>query len=285
MSDVDKQPAEKQVASAQSSPESIVLLENVSFAWQPGEAPVLQIPTFTIARGERMFLQGASGSGKTTLLSLIAAVLTPQTGRIVVDDIDLSTLKKGRRDQFRVDRIGLVFQQFNLLPFLSVTENIQLPCRFSARRRKRARQGGLTLMEESDRLLQAMHLSPSEVNNKTATRLSVGQQQRVAVARALIGQPPLIIADEPTSALDNDTRHAFLDLLFAEVEAAGSTLLFVSHDASLAGAFDRRFDLREINHNNIHRDNTESTYESSARTHAELTREQTADLKVQGQPL
>ena len=100
--------------------------------------------------------------------------------------------------------------------------------------------------DETDRLLQAMRL-PADVQTKSATQLSVGQQQRVAVARALIGQPSLIIADEPTSALDSETRQAFLDLLFAEVKSSGSTLLFVSHDASLAASFDRHLDLRTIN--------------------------------------
>ena len=227
--------------------ESIVDLDRISFTWPGSTAPVLSIEEFRIDRGERLFLQGPSGSGKTTLLSLIAAVLTPEAGKIIVDDIALDTLKGGQRDQFRVDRIGLVFQQFNLLPFLSVRDNIQLPCRFSRQRRDKASQGGLALNEETDRLLRAMHLSPAEVQDKPVTSLSVGQQQRVAVARALIGRPPLIIADEPTSALDSDTRRAFLELLFAEAEAAKSTLLFVSHDASLADAFNRRIDLREIN--------------------------------------
>ena len=181
------------------------------------------------------------------MLSLIAAVLVPQSGNIIVDEIELNTLRGGQRDQFRVDRIGLVFQQFNLLPFLSVRDNIQLPCRFSKTRRARAGHSGSTLAEETDRLLRAMNLSPAEVENKTVNELSVGQQQRVAVARALIGRPPLIIADEPTSALDSDTRQAFLDLLFAEANAAGCSLLFVSHDASLRSNFDRSIDLREIN--------------------------------------
>lgn len=227
--------------------DNCVLIENLHFAWQADADPVLSIPQFNIGVGERVFLQGPSGCGKTTLLSLIAAVLSPQSGSIVIDGVSLDTLHRGQRDQFRVDRIGLVFQQFNLLPFLSVAENIQLPCRFSKRRRVQARSAGLSLNAETDRLLSAMNLLPDAIKNQPATQLSVGQQQRVAVARALIGQPPLIIADEPTSALDSDTRRAFLDLLFTEVDAAGATLLFVSHDASLADVFDRRLDLRDIN--------------------------------------
>lgn len=226
---------------------NIVQLTDVRFAWPGDTTPVLSIPEFSIERGERVFLRGPSGSGKTTLLSLVAAVLSAQAGSIVVDGTDLDTLRGGQRDQFRVDHIGLVFQQFNLLPFLSVGDNVQLPCRFSKTRRSQATREGLTLNEEVNRLLLAMQLSPSDVNDKQVNSLSVGQQQRVAVARALIGRPQLIIADEPTSALDSDTRQAFLDLLFAEVKAAGCTLLFVSHDTSLATVFDRCVDLREIN--------------------------------------
>jgi len=227
--------------------QQIVRLDDVRFSWPGDSQPVLSIREFGINRGEHVFLKGPSGSGKTTLLSLIAAVLAPQTGNIIVDGVALNTLRGGSRDQFRVDRIGLVFQQFNLLPFLSVHDNIRLPCRFSKVRRDRACRDGNSLTDEADRLLRAMRLTPSEIKNKPVSNLSVGQQQRVAVARALIGRPSLIIADEPTSALDSDTRQAFLELLFAEVEAAGCTLLFVSHDAALANAFSRRLDLREIN--------------------------------------
>lgn len=224
----------------------ILQLDNVEFAWPGSPQPVLAINEFSINRGERVFLQGPSGSGKTTLLSLIAAVLTPQSGKIWVDNVALSDLRGGQKDQFRVDRIGLVFQQFNLLPFLSVRDNIQLPCRFSKRRRQQACLSG-DLNLETDRLLHAMHLLPGEVIDKPVSELSVGQQQRVAVARALIGRPPLIIADEPTSALDFETRQAFIELLFVEADAAGCSVLFVSHDASLAHLFDRSIDLRQIN--------------------------------------
>lgn len=226
---------------------SIVELDNVQFTWPGASRPVLDIENFGISQGECVFLQGPSGSGKTTLLSLIAAVLVPQSGSIHVDGVPLNSLSGGQRDQFRVDRIGLVFQQFNLIPFLSVIDNIQLPCKFSKQRREQAQSNGASLEQESKRLLEAMQLPVEQIKDRTVTELSVGQQQRVAVARALIGRPPLIIADEPTSALDSDTRQAFLDLLFAEVNAAGSSLLFVSHDAFLAKSFDRRIDLRDLN--------------------------------------
>ena len=226
---------------------AIVQMKNVEFAWSVNAKPVLSIEDFSIPRGEHVFLRGPSGSGKTTLLSLIAAVLSPQRGEIIIDDQPLDSLRRTKRDQFRVDRIGLVFQQFNLLPFLSVADNIQLSCRFSSDRKMRACNDGQTLDQETDRLLKAMRLSPDEIRHRITSQLSVGQQQRVAVARALIGQPPLVIADEPTSSLDSDSRQAFLDLLFSEVDSAGSTLLFVSHDSTLANSFDRCVDLHEIN--------------------------------------
>jgi len=199
----------------------IVELNDVSFSWAGDTRPVLTIDDFSLQRGERLFLRGPSGSGKTTLLSLIAAVLSPQAGSILVDGIPLDSLEGGKRDQFRVDHIGLVFQQFNLLPFLSVEENVLLPCKFSKRRRRQVTSSGHSLSAEADRLLSAMKLNPDDVR--------------------------LIIADEPTSALDEDTRHAFIKLLFAEVTAAECSLLFVSHDASLAEHFDRAVDLRELN--------------------------------------
>ena len=225
----------------------IVKMTDVRFAWKTQSDPVLMIKDFEISRGEHIFLHGPSGSGKTTLLSLIAAVLESQSGSVVIDDVNLDDLKGGQRDQFRVDRMGLIFQQFNLLPFLSVAENVQLSCRFSSSRQARACEAGLTLDQETDRLLKAMRLEPSAIRHRATSELSVGQQQRVAVARALVGRPSLVIADEPTSSLDSDARQAFVDLLFSEIESAGSTLLFVSHDNSLAKSFSRSVDLREIN--------------------------------------
>lgn len=227
--------------------QAIVQLTDLVFAWNKQAKPVINIPDFRIARGEHLFLQGPSGSGKTTLLSLIAAVLSPQSGSVVIDNVALDSLRRTQKDQFRVDHIGLVFQQFNLLPFMSVADNVQLSCRFSKTRKARAGGSKRALDQETDRLLQAMKLDPQEVRHRDTSELSVGQQQRVAVARALIGRPPLIIADEPTSSLDSDSRQAFLELLFSETKAAGSSLLFVSHDANLASAFDRHVDLRSIN--------------------------------------
>lgn len=222
-------------------------LQDVQFTWPGAALPVIDIPQLQIEQGERVFVRGASGSGKTTLLSLIAAILKPQRGSIVVNAIDITAKDAPQADQFRADHIGLVFQQFNLLPFLSVTENVQLPCKFSPTRRKQAVLSGGSTAKEAERLLDAMQLPKNVYSNASTMRLSVGQQQRVAVARALIGSPKLVIADEPTSALDTDARDAFLKLLFNEVEQSSATLLFVSHDSALATMFDRNIDLRSLN--------------------------------------
>lgn len=146
------------------------------------------------------------------------------------------------RDRFRANHLGVIFQQFNLLPWLDVRANVALPCRFS---RERARRAG-DVDQAVSSLLEAIDLEPA-LWNRRADELSVGQQQRVAAARALIGKPGLILADEPTSALDSDRRQAFLGLLFAQARAAGSAILFVSHDRELANRFDRQLSLPEIN--------------------------------------
>ena len=226
--------------------QTLIELSELGFAW-PGQPELLDIPAFTLNKGETLFLKGPSGSGKTTLLGLLGGVQKPGRGRIHLLDQELSALPASARDRFRVDHIGYIFQQFNLLPFLSVQENIELPCHFSVTRAKRAAQRFGSVQEACKALLNHLGLSQSELLQRKAGELSIGQQQRVAAARALIGQPELVIADEPTSALDADTREAFIKLLFSECRSAGSSLLFVSHDQSLAGLFDRNVSLAELN--------------------------------------
>lgn len=220
-------------------------LNELGFAW-PNQAELLDIPKFELARNQSLFLKGPSGSGKTTLLGLIGGVQKAQRGTVRLLGSDLATLSSGARDRHRVDHTGYIFQQFNLLPFLSVAENVSLPCRFSTLRAERARQRHGSVAQATASLL--VHLGLSEaLFERRAEALSIGQQQRVAAARALIGQPELVIADEPTSALDADSREAFLQLLFAECREAGSSLLFVSHDQSLAPLFDRSLSLSDLN--------------------------------------
>ncbi|GAB6041002.1 ABC transporter ATP-binding protein [Endothiovibrio diazotrophicus] len=229
------------------STEPLIALHDLSFRWRPHHPPVLEIERFTVGRGERLFLHGPSGSGKSTLLSLLGGVATPQRGRVEVLGEPLSALRGARRDRFRADHIGFVFQLFNLLPYLSTVDNVTLPCRFSQRRREKVLQRAATLESEARRLLEHLDLADPQTLARPVTELSVGQQQRVAVARALIGAPEIVIADEPTSALDWDRREAFLRLLEGECAERGITLLFVSHDPSLKPLFDRTVELTAIN--------------------------------------
>jgi putative ABC transport system ATP-binding protein len=225
---------------------AVVALEGLRFRWRRGAPPCLEIASFSVDAGERVFLHGASGSGKSTLLSLIGGVLSPERGRIEVRGVELGALSQAARDRHRADHMGVIFQMFNLIPYLSARDNILLPCRFSARRRARISEAGTTPRAEADRLAAHLDLAPEDLA-RPAAELSVGQQQRVAAARALIGQPELLIADEPTSALDAGRQRGFLDLLLGESAAAGTAVLFVSHDTRLAGAFDRTVALAEIN--------------------------------------
>ena len=216
-------------------------LDDVRFRWSGRTSFRLCVPTFRLEPGERVLLLGESGSGKSTLLSLICGVVTADSGRVAVEGVDLSTMRPAVRDRFRAERIGVIFQQFNLLPYARVSDNILLPLSFAPERRRRAGNAGA----EAARLCAALGL-PDDVLAVPAGRLSVGQQQRVAVARALIGRPPLIVADEPTSALDAATQDGFLGLLFGQTAEAGSSLLMVSHDERLGARFDRVVRLEDI---------------------------------------
>lgn len=218
---------------------------DLHFAW-PGQADCLIIGNAAVNLKKQVFLHGPSGCGKSTLLALLGGILLPNAGTLEVLGTNPALLSGRERDRFRVDRIGFIFQQFNLIPYLDVVSNVLLPCRFSARRAARAAARDGSAEASAASILATMGLS-GDVLRRPAGRLSVGQQQRVAAARALIGQPELIIADEPTSALDADRQQDFLDLLQAECRAGESTLIFVSHDQRLAARFDERISLPEIN--------------------------------------
>lgn len=225
----------------------VIDVKGLEFRWQPGAPRVLAIEDLTVAPGERLFIKGPSGSGKSTLLNLISGVTTAAVGSVRVMDQALEQLASAKRDHFRADHIGYIFQMFNLIPYLSVVENVTLPCRFSASRRAKALSRGKGLDAEAHRLLQHLDMDHPDLHQRAVTTLSVGQQQRVAAARALMGSPELLIADEPTSSLDTDRRESFIRLLFEECRASGATLVFVSHDASLEHLFDRTVDLAAVN--------------------------------------
>lgn len=225
----------------------VIQLQDLSFRWTVAGPDTLNIPSLEVAAGEQLFIGGPSGSGKTTLLGLLAGINVPTQGRARILGQTLETLSSSRRDRFRADHIGYLFQQFNLIPYLSVIDNVLLPCHFSQRRADQARVQSGSLEQEAQRLLTHLDMGSADLLNRSVTALSVGQQQRVAAARALIGSPELIIADEPTSSLDAQRRKAFIELLFRESAAMNSTLVFVSHDTSLSPLFHRRLDLAELN--------------------------------------
>ncbi|MBU0784887.1 MAG: ABC transporter ATP-binding protein [Gammaproteobacteria bacterium] len=198
----------------------------------------LRMSGFCMKAGDTVFLEGDSGSGKSTLLNLMAGVLTPQTGHVALMGKNLNTLSPGQCDALRVNHVGFLFQQFNLLSYLSVLDNVTLPCKFSKRRKHNAVQAAGSVEQAAVQLLNALGMG--NCLQQSVSTLSVGQQQRVAAARALIGKPDLIIADEPTSALDAGHQARFVELLLAQAAQQNTAVLLVSHDPELARYCARR---------------------------------------------
>ncbi|MDZ7857029.1 ABC transporter ATP-binding protein [Sphaerotilus sp.] len=224
----------------------LLRVRDLRYRWPGSVRDQLDIAAFDVMPGEALFLRGPSGCGKSTLLSLLAGVLVADHGTVSLLGQDWRTLSASRRDRQRADHVGYIFQQFNLLPYLSVRDNVLLPSRFSALRAARSREAAGSPGAEAERLLDALQLDRS-LWGRRAAELSVGQQQRVATARALLGRPELVIADEPTSALDEALRDRYLALLLDACAEAGSALVLVSHDARLAAQFSRQVDLPQLN--------------------------------------
>jgi ABC-type lipoprotein export system ATPase subunit len=199
----------------------------------------LTVPCFNVSQGERVAIVGPSGSGKTTLLHLIAGILTPRRGTIRVGDQAVSTLSDGRRRAFRVARIGLVFQSFELVSYLDVLQNILLPYRLNA---------ALRLTPDVPRRAAqlAAETGLAERLRSFPQRLSQGEKQRVAICRALLPEPPLLLADEPTGNLDPTAKQQVVDLLFGQLDRTGCTLLMVTHDMEIAGRFPRVVNCRDF---------------------------------------
>jgi putative ABC transport system ATP-binding protein len=218
-------------------------IQDIKFKYPNSTKLVLDVKEFALAEGERVFLYGPSGCGKTTLLETLAGVLVPQQGILKICNTDTSSLNSSQRDRFRAAHIGYIFQSFNLIPYLNVLENITLPLYLSTERRKNISKD----REKEETLFLCTELGIDTLINQSVNELSVGQQQRVAAARALLGQPELILADEPTSSLDYDHREKFIQLLFSLCKKSNISMLFVSHDRSLQGLFDRSLSLVEIN--------------------------------------
>ena len=220
-------------------PDPVIVLENVrkSFAMPGGErVDILDVPGFVLAAGEQAALEGSSGSGKSALLHVISGIMRPDSGTVIVAGTDITRLSEGSRDRLRADALGLVFQQFNLLPGFTALENVLVAMSFASGRPDRAR--GTKLLEAVG-LGHRLHHKPAE--------LSMGQQQRVAVARALANRPKVILADEPTASVDAANQQQVVDLLTNTCREHGVALLVVTHEPEVARQFPRRLKLEDFN--------------------------------------
>lgn len=221
----------------------MIKIENLKFKYPNSKQDILNIPNFSLKKSEKVFLFGPSGCGKTTFLEVLAGINSPYSGTLIINDQDLTKMTTTERDHFRANHMGYIFQSFNLIPYLNVEANITLPLYLSPQKRKFVPQ------ETEKKTVQEIckFLGIEKYINRSVTELSVGQQQRVAAARAILGQPNLILADEPTSSLDFDHREKFIKLLFTLCEQQRTAVLFVSHDRSLEKLFDRSLSLQDIN--------------------------------------
>ncbi|MCY4380250.1 MAG: ABC transporter ATP-binding protein [Proteobacteria bacterium] len=227
----------------------LIQMKDVMFSWKPSrwwlsreqqQTWQIHIPEFCCHSGDRIFLYGPSGSGKSTFLSLLSGILLADSGQVTVDGHDLSRLTPQKRDLLRADLMGIVFQQFNLLGYLSVIDNVRLGVYFSMVRKQR-------IMAHSDHTAESLlnALGITDIH-KMARALSVGQQQRVALARSLLGSPKIILADEPTSALDEELKDDFMKILLEQCDKQGASLIFVSHNHSLAQYFEKKIALKDL---------------------------------------
>ena len=221
-----------------------VEISSLEFKWSNSDNWSLKVDNLSINTGEKVFLYGPSGSGKTTLLDLLTGIHSQSKGSIKILDKELSEFSAKQRDQFRADHLGFIFQQFNLLPYLNVLDNVLISCNFSKVRYQNAIRSG-SVKQTAENLLTSLGIN-TDLHNKQASKISVGQQQRVAIARALLGRPEIIIADEPTSSLDKDARDTFIELLLNQVDKAKSTIIFVSHDKELSAYFDKSISINEL---------------------------------------
>jgi putative ABC transport system ATP-binding protein len=217
-------------------------IKNLLFKWNKKDRFSLKIKKLSIERNKKVIMFGESGSGKSTLLNLISGILSPVSGTIIIKDTITNNLSSNKKDSFRANNIGVIFQQFNILDYISPINNIMLPCFFTKFRKKNKN----FFYNRAFNLASKLDLEKNILLQKNSSQLSVGQKQRVAIIRAVINKPFLIVADEPTSALDNRNKENFLNLLVNICEAEKITLLMVSHDTSLKKYFDSNITLERI---------------------------------------
>jgi putative ABC transport system ATP-binding protein len=216
----------------------MISIQDLKFHYRAGEFR-LRIPEFSVAKSEKVAVIGPSGSGKTTLLNLIAGIITPINGSISVEKVKVSELTDAERRDFRITSIGFVFQDFELLDYLNVMDNILHPYRITDALLldKDVRARAETLAEE---------MSIDDKLKRNSNDLSQGEKQRAAICRALLPQPKLILSDEATGNLDPDNKTIILDLLFRAVDEHDATLLAVTHDYELLKRFDRIIDFKNF---------------------------------------
>lgn len=224
--------------------EAAIEISELNYQWPGSDSTLLNIPELRVKKGERIFIQGQSGSGKSTLLSLLTGILEFSKGSISILNTKLESLSPSQKDLFRAEHIGYIFQQFNLIPFLNSVDNVLLALNFSQSKAKKVSD---KKQKAYDLLLQMGIIKADHY--KAVNQLSVGQQQRVAAARAFIGGPEIIIADEPTSSLDTDSQSSFIELLKKQCHENQSTLIFVSHNQQLIPHFDRCLEMSSFSGN------------------------------------
>ena len=212
-----------------------------------GEVEVLNIPELVITAGEVVCIQGGNGSGKTALLRILMGHTRCHQGEVVVLGQDMRRTGSSVLERLRADSIGFVFQHYGLVPYLSAFDNIMLPCYFSLKRKEEAKKRSETAAEDVFRLIRNLSLKDPSRLSKNAVNYSAGQQQRFAIARALIGKPEMVLADEPASAMDSSGKKAVYRLLQDECRDNGTTLICATHDESCIDGFDRYISMETIN--------------------------------------
>lgn len=213
-------------------------IEQLKFAYPKSEFRLI-IDSLNVESGEKVAVVGPSGSGKTTLLNLISGIITPESGVVKVDDVVVSSQTDAERRNFRIANIGFIFQQFELVEYLRVSDNIRLPFLINQ---------SLTESSESKARIKelAQAVGIGDKLNRWVKQLSQGEQQRVAICRALLTDPKIILADEPTGNLDPANKQRILNVLFEQVERGGQTLIVVTHDMAILDGFDRVIDFEQF---------------------------------------
>ena len=222
---------------------NILEIENLYFNWKTNNSFALNINNLILKNSKKVVLLGESGSGKSTLLNLISGIIEPERGKIYINGTLISSLSKKQKDSFRNENLGVIFQRFNILDYLSPLSNILLPFYFSSLNKDNINYHKNRVFVLAERL----DINKSLLFQTNSKDLAVGQQQRIAIMRALINSPKIIIADEPTSSLDYKNKEKFLSLLFQICNQEVISLLMVTHDSTISKYFDETLILEHLN--------------------------------------